>query len=117
MVDRRPKLLQDAISAIESAVAFVGDKDIDAYSNNLMLRSAVERQLEVLGEACARLVREEPTLFERFPTCRFAVGLRNRIIHGYDTVDDGILHATVLADLPTLREDLSAWLKQIDPGT
>ena len=115
MVDRRLKLLLDAINAIELAVSFLDERSLDAYSAHAMSRSAVERQLEVLGEVFVRLQRDEATLFDRFPAARFAVGLRNRIIHGYDSVDDAIVHATVTADLPALLTALQAWLHQLDP--
>ena len=115
MVDRRLKLLLDAINAIELAVLFLDQQSLDDYSAHAMRRSAVERQLEVLGEAFVRLQRDDPALFDRFPTARFAVGLRNRIIHGYDGVDDAIVHATVATDLPALLEQLQSWLRRLDP--
>jgi len=74
MADRRPKLPLDAIQAAELSIAFLEGQTLEAYSGNAMRRSAVERQLEVLGEAFVRLVREEPALYERLPTARFAVG-------------------------------------------
>ena len=111
MADLRLKLLLDAIQAIELAIVFVDGQSLDAYSSDQKTRSAVERQLEVLGEAFARLSREAPDLSQRLPAAGFAVGLRNRIIHGYDSVDDAIVHATVTSDLPGLLAALQAWLK------
>lgn len=115
MADRRLKLLLDAINAIDLAMTFLAGQNLDAYSSNAMLRSSIKRQLEVLGEAFVRLSREEPLLFERVPIARSAVALRNRIIHGYDTVDDQTVHGTVLKDLPDLRTTLHAWLLELDP--
>ena len=115
MADRRLKLLLDAINAIDLAVSFLAGQTLDAYSDNAMLRSSIKRQLEVLGEAFVRLTREEPSLFERLPVARSAIALRNRIIHGYDTLDDQTVHGTVARDLPTLRTALHAWLLELDP--
>ncbi|WP_366557548.1 HepT-like ribonuclease domain-containing protein [Rhodoferax sp.] len=50
-----------------------------------MRRSAVERQLEILGEACARLAKLEPALIGSVINLKLAIDLRNRIIHGYDS--------------------------------
>lgn len=72
--------------------------------------SAVERQLMVLGEASRRALDEDPSLRTRLPDLAFAVGLRNRLVHGYDTVDDEIVHDTVRADLPGLIAAMRALL-------
>ena len=70
MADRRPKLLVDALGAIDATTHFVMGQSLEDYEGNLMMRSAVERQLEILGEACARLVREDATLLEQVPAAR-----------------------------------------------
>ena len=72
MDDRRPKLLFDALTAITAARSFVEDTTFDDYTQSLLLRSAVERQLEILGEACTRLASADETLFEHVPQARLA---------------------------------------------
>lgn len=116
MADRRPKLLFDAVRAIDTARSFVAGVSLVDYESSILLRSAVERQMEILGEACARLLREDADLPLTVPTLRLAIGLRNRIIHGYDAVDDETVYLTVTGDLPLLRDSLSALLSSIDPG-
>jgi uncharacterized protein with HEPN domain len=115
MPDRRLKLLYDAIHAIDAAVSFLTSVSLDGYETSLLLRSAVERQLEILGEACNRLAKEDPALVSAIPACRLAIGLRNRIIHGYDTVDDETVYRTVQDHLPALRTDLAECLARLDP--
>ncbi|MCA0175572.1 MAG: DUF86 domain-containing protein [Proteobacteria bacterium] len=111
-LDRRPKWLFDAVMAVEAAQAFVVGLDLPGYEASLLVRSAVERQLEILGEAGVRLLRDDPTLTEQVPALRLAIGLRNRIIHGYDTVDDETVWRTVQDDLPALGTQLRAMLPQ-----
>ena len=82
------------------------------YAGDKMRRSAVERQLEILGEACARLAKLEPALAGSVVNLKLAIDLRNRIIHGYDSVDDEIVYLTVVGDLAELRNDLSRLLAQ-----
>jgi uncharacterized protein with HEPN domain len=72
-----------------------------------MLRSAVERQLEILVEACSRLSKLDASWLTRIPDINLAIGLRNRIIHGYDAVDDEVLFETVKKDLPSFRSALA----------
>lgn len=111
MTDRTPKLLLDALRAIDSAQEFVAGISLISYVNDKMRRSAVERQLEILGEACTRLVKLEPTLIESAPNLKLAIDLRNRIIHGYDSVDDEIVYLTVKDDLKDLQAALLQLLK------
>ena len=107
MHSKLPKLLLDGITAIELTQSFIEGATLDEYCKNAMLRSAVERQLEILGEACSRLTKLETAETLAITQLSFAVGLRNRIIHGYDAVDDDIVYATVLEDLPFLKAELS----------
>lgn len=110
MTDRTPKLLVDALGAIESAQEFVAGSSLVSYTADKMRRSAVERQLEILGEACSRLARLEPALIESVANLKLAIDLRNRIIHGYDAVDDEIVFLTVTDDLDVLKTDLARLL-------
>ncbi len=110
MTDRTPKLLVDALGAIDSACEFVAGCSLADYVADKMRRSAVERQLEILGEACSRLAKLEPELIESVTNLKLAIDLRNRIIHGYDAVDDEIVYLTVTHDLPTLQAELTRLL-------
>ena len=107
MTDRAPKLLVDALGAIESAQEFVAGCTLADYLAHKMRRSAVERQLEILGEACSRLAKLDPTLRESVTNLKLAIDLRNRIIHGYDAVDDEMVFLTVTDDLDALKTELS----------
>lgn len=90
---------------------FVAGISLTNYTAEKMRRSAVERQLEILGEACSRLARLEPALVESVVNLKLAIDLRNRIIHGDDSVDDEIVYFTVKDDLSDLQTTLSQLLK------
>lgn len=115
MTNRLPKHLFDALSAIRLALEFSAGVSFEAYRSNALIRSAVERQLEILGEACQRMVQEDPGLREQLPQIGLAIGLRNRIIHGYDRVENAVVYDTLVNDLPALGEQIAGLLKRVDP--
>jgi len=112
MTDKTPKLLVDALGAINSVGDFVKGVSLAEYVADKMRRSAVERQLEILGEACSRLAKLEPTWVKSVANLKLAIDLRNRIIHGYDSVDDEIVYLTAIGDLDSLKVDLSRLLAE-----
>jgi uncharacterized protein with HEPN domain len=76
------KRLLDALEACHAIQVFVAERTATDYEGNLMLRSAVERQFEIIGEALNQAEIEQPDLATLIPDLRRIVGLRNRIIHG-----------------------------------
>ena len=116
MPSRLPKHLHDALRAAQLAMQFTqGIDDAAVYATNVLVRSAVGRQLEILGEACGRALTEAPDLRELVPEAALAVALRNRVIHGYDRVENQIVFDTVKRDLAPLVEKIEAELAQL-PG-
>lgn len=103
------KRLLDALTACRAIQSFVAERTFDEYAQNLMMRSAVERQFEIIGESLNQAEKENADLELLVPDARRIVGLRNRIIHGYDSVDDELLWQTVqthIAPLAGLLEKL-----------
>jgi uncharacterized protein with HEPN domain len=68
-----------------------------------LLRSAVERQFEIIGEALAQLARRDPTRAAQVPDYRQVIALRNVLIHGYADVDDELVWALLTTRLPSLQ--------------
>ncbi len=81
-----------------------------------MRRAAVERQVEIVGEACRAALSDTPDLRDRVPEMVLAVTMRNRIAHGYDTVDDAIVFETVTTCFAELLEGLDRKLARFRPG-
>lgn len=107
MTNRLPKHLHDALLAARRAAEFLGGLDAAGYQSHALERSAVERQLEILGEACRRALDEAPELRARAPEMALAVGLRNHLTHGYDRIVASVVVETVRRDLPKLQR----WLE------
>ena len=89
--------------AIEAIESFSAGKALEDFKRDLMFRSAVERQFEIIGEAVRRLGVEDPSIFARFPQGREMIDLRNIISHNYDDVDPGTVWSIQLEDLPRLK--------------
>jgi uncharacterized protein with HEPN domain len=106
MSDRLPKHLDDAAHAARLALRFAAGRSLDDYRADELLRSAVERQVGIVGEACRHALNDTPDLRKRVPDTALAVAMRNRIAHGYDTVDDAIVFETVTTRFAALLEGL-----------
>jgi uncharacterized protein with HEPN domain len=100
------KCLYDIKIAIEEIDSFFNEQTFkfSYYSTNLLIKRAVERNLEIIGEAMNRILREEPN----FPieNAYRIVGLRNQIIHGYDMVSDENIWAILINQLPKLKIEI-----------
>jgi uncharacterized protein with HEPN domain len=104
----------DALRACEAIAEFVAEKEFSDYESNNLLRSAVERQFEIIGEALNKAASLDPSLVDCLPELNRIVGLRNRLIHGYDNVDDEILWDVVQSKLGPLAARISAVLAEGD---
>lgn len=99
------KYLYDIITSINSIYEYLGeDRNFTEYSENKLLRRAVERELEIIGEASNRNLKID----SKFPidNARKIVDLRNWVIHGYDKVDDVLIWGILTNHLPKLREQV-----------
>jgi uncharacterized protein with HEPN domain len=106
MKTQTKKRLLDAFTACQSIETFVTDYTFVDYEQNLMLRSATERQFEIIGEALHQAEVEDPEVTDLLPELRRIVGMRNRIIHGYDSVDDELLWQIIQHNIPSLSKHL-----------
>lgn len=85
---------------------FIGrQKKYTEYSKDILLKRAIERNLEIIGEAMNRILKTEPD----FPieNAKRIVGLRNQIIHSYDSVSDENIWGIVINHLPKLKEEVN----------
>ncbi|MFZ4763475.1 MAG: DUF86 domain-containing protein [Roseimicrobium sp.] len=100
------KLLYDVRHALEAIEAFCAGKTEPNYLADLMLRSAVERQYEIIGEALNRLRKLSPGTAAQISECNRIIGFRNVLAHGYDMVDDRISWDIVKRKLPVLKHEI-----------
>ena len=104
----------DACDTIELALTGV---DLDGYLSNRVVRSAVEREFILIGEAINVLGRLDAALASRITHARFIVGFRNRLAHDYATIDDEAVLRIAQHDVAVLRDDCRALLAEFsEPG-
>ena len=80
-----------------------------AYMENKMLRRAVEREFEIIGEAMNRINKLMPDI--AVSAKHQIIGMRNRVIHGYDKIDDEIIWGTIVRHLPLLQKEIDKLLE------
>lgn len=100
--------LFDIDDAGQRLARFVGGKSWDDYRTDDMLRAAVERQFEIIGEALNQLRRHAPELATRIREHEKIIGFRNILIHGYAVVDDAVVWSAASEKLPLLLADVAA---------
>ncbi|RPH31404.1 MAG: DUF86 domain-containing protein [Bacteroidales bacterium] len=104
------KFLYDIKESIESIENYLGDKrDFNAYIEDKMLRRAVEREFEIIGEAMNRIEKIDSTI--NISSKKQIVNMRNRVIHGYDKIDNEIIWGTVVRHLPKLKQEIETLLR------
>lgn len=97
--------LWDALRAADLIVEFVRGRTLVDYESDVLLRSAVERQFVIVGEALSQLSRADAELAGRVPELGEIIGFRNILVHGYAIVDDEQVWHTI-DDLVALRAAL-----------
>lgn len=107
MNDNSSASLYDIRQAIAAIYSFTEEISFAEYEQNELIRSAVERKFEIIGEALNRLKREQPELLETIRNYRKIVSFRNILIHAYDSIDNRIVWDVIQNDLDKLLEDVA----------
>jgi uncharacterized protein with HEPN domain len=101
----------DSCAAIQVATR---NLTLPEYRSNRLVRSSVEREFIIIGEAMAALNRTAPESFESITKARRIVDFRNQLTHEYATVDDSIVWAIVETDVPVLGRESAVLLSRLD---
>lgn len=97
--------LSDIVEACDAIRAALVGIDLDGYRTNRLIRSAVERELTIIGEAVAVLSRTAPEIFAAITQARRIVDFRNQLTHAYPTVNDTLVWGIADRDVPVLRNE------------
>ncbi|UUO02303.1 DUF86 domain-containing protein [Mycolicibacterium novocastrense] len=107
------KYLWDALRAGGFLRQFTAGKTFEEYQDDVLLRSAVERQFEIVGEALSQLAKSDAGLAAQVPELTRIVAFRNILIHGYASVDDLLVWQVLTEKLPQLEAALQALLADL----
>ncbi|CAN5622815.1 DUF86 domain-containing protein [soil metagenome] len=102
------KSLFDIEQAADLIGEFTAGKQFDDYERDPMMRAAVERQFEIIGEALSRLARMDETVAAKISEYRRIIAFRNLLIHGYADVDTRLVWDVVETKLPTIRREIAS---------
>jgi uncharacterized protein with HEPN domain len=110
MTEKQLKFLYDIKLAIDDIESYFDTetRTFDNYTKNSLLKRAIERNLEIIGEAINRLLKDDPSL--PIENAKKIIGLRNQIIHGYDSVSDENIWGIIMIHLPKLKSEINSMI-------
>jgi uncharacterized protein with HEPN domain len=113
MHPKSPKWLQDIADACALIRRATQEHTLASYEQDAVIRSAVERNFEIIGEALNRIRRTDPATAARVPEHGDIIAFCNLLIHGYDVVDHARVWQVIQEDLPRLQEQVQTLLEEI----
>jgi uncharacterized protein with HEPN domain len=100
--------LADIVDACDGLTEVLAGVDLEAYRARRSVRTSVEREFTIIGEAINVLSRRDPALAARISHARLIVGFRNRLVHEYPQIDDEAVYSIARRDAPVLRAECAA---------
>ena len=109
---RTAKLLHDCLGASREILELTENLTLEDYLSDRVLRLAVERLFEIVGESLNLAVQSDETLRTTLPEYRRVIGLRNRLIHGYEDVNNTAVWGAISRNLPPFMVRLKEVMNQ-----
>jgi len=104
--------LYDILQSINEVESYFADrpKKFEEYVSDLRTKRAVERNIEIIGEAVNRIIKRDINF--QLNNAQKIIGTRNRIAHTYDKITDDLIWSIIINSLPKLKEEVEDLLKQ-----
>lgn len=109
--------LSDILEAAAAIQEATGSIDEATYTSTRLIRSAVEREFTIIGEALRVIAQRDPAIFAAIPEGRQIIDFRNLLTHEYLKVSDRVVWGAIQTDLPELVEHCTQLLDRLTPGT
>ncbi len=100
------KICFDILQAIEELEEFTSGKVLTNYQSDRMLKMAVEREFEIIGEALKRMNVDFPNKFVLLKDGRRIIDFRNILAHGYDAISDEVVWSIIENNLSILKREI-----------
>jgi uncharacterized protein with HEPN domain len=110
-------LLDDIAEAAAFIVTHTASVSFVDYRSDRLLRSAVERNFEIIGEALLRLEHLDRSTAGRIKDHGKIIGFRNRLVHGYDAIDQTVVWTVIESSLPLLDAEVNSIRRDSQPRT
>ena len=111
------KYLFDMLDACRFVLRFTAGRTLDELRHDRGFRSAVERELQISGEALMKLAKWAPEIAEQISDHERIIGFRHVLVHGYDILDQDLVWHVVEDKLPTLEGEVARLLGEVDRRT
>ena len=108
MDNRINSWFEDIVKSIDEIFEFLPEKrDFFEYQKDLKTKKAVERNIEIIGEAINRIVKHKESDFH-INSAQKIIGTRNRIAHEYDSISDEVIWTIIIRELPELKKEIQS---------
>ena len=114
MDERILKWIYDIDFALNEIDSYFDNKDKNflEYRENTMLKRAIERDLEIIGEAVNRILKRDPSYSNIISDAKAIVGLRNQVIHAYDSISDENIWSIITNHIPKLKKEIREIIRE-----
>ncbi len=109
--------LSDVIEAGHAIQQAVDGMNLDDYSDSRLIRSSVEREFTIIGEALSQLSRQDGDLFTQIDQAPQIISFRNKLTHEYVTINDQLVWGVIHDNLPVLLKQCTQLLSELDGGS
>ena len=109
--------LSDVIEAGHAIQQAVNGMNLDDYSDSRLIRSSVEREFTIIGEALSQLSRRDGDLFTQIDQAPQIISFRNKLTHEYVTINDQLVWGVIHDNLPVLLKQSTQLLSELDGGS
>lgn len=104
--------MEDVKDAASFILEVTERKTLEEYAHDRLLRQAIERNFEIIGEATERIARNDARTAGRISEHERIIAFRNRLIHGYDLVDDELVWDTIRNEVPALLAEVEELIRE-----
>ncbi len=108
------KYLYDIKSCCQFLLDFTAGRNVESYKSDRAFRSAIERELQIIGEAMLQLDHNHPKIAEKISEHRNIISFRHVLVHGYDSLDPGTVWNVIDKKLSILLKQTEDILKELD---
>ncbi len=109
------KFIFDMLDSCRFLLDLTRTESVDRYRSDRVFRGAVERELQIIGEAMLQLKSHIPAMAETFTDHDRIIGFRHVLVHGYHSLDPDVVWLVIEKKLPVLQDELQAALPPESP--